>query len=230
MTRVTQFMLSLFLFVSVCILANTIQAEEYSEAQELVDKGTVVFKSFINDPDPNLDWFKKNIVKAKAVLIVPQMLKAGFLVGGSGGSGVLVSLDKEKGDWSYPVFYTMGSVSFGIQIGAESSEVILMIMTERGMDKMLTTNFKLGADVSIAAGPVGAGVKAATADVLSFARSKGAFGGMSIEGAVIKTRDKLNAIYYGKSVSPSDVIIRRQVENPQADQLRKTVHEGTKTQ
>jgi len=164
----TLILILLSLLLCFTFLAKTprLYATEYNEAQELVDKGTVVFKSFVNDPDPNLDWFRKIVVKAKAVLIIPQMLKAGFLVGGSGGTGVLVSQDKESGEWSYPVFYTMGSVSLGVQIGAESSEVILMIMTDRGMDKMLTTNFKLGADVSIAAGPVGGGTKSATVDVL----------------------------------------------------------------
>ncbi len=197
-----------------------------NEAQELVEKGTVVFKSFMSDPDSNLDWLRENVVNAKALLIVPQLLKAGFFLGGSGGTGVLVAWDKEKKEWSYPIFYTMGSVSFGFQLGAEAAEVILMVMTERGMDAMLTTNFKLGADVSIAAGPIGAGIKKATADVLSFSRTKGAYGGMSIEGAVIKTRDKMNSSYYGQEVSPADVIIRRKVENSKADELRKVIAEG----
>lgn len=197
-----------------------------TEAQELVEKGTVVFKSFMTDPDSNLDWLRENVVNAKALLIVPQLLKAGFFLGGSGGTGVLVAWNKEKKEWSYPIFYTMGSVSFGFQLGAEAAEVILMVMTERGMDAMLTTNFKLGADVSIAAGPVGVGIKKATADVLSFSRSKGAYGGMSIEGAVIKTRDKMNSAYYGQQVSPADVIIRRKVKNSKADELRKVIAEG----
>jgi len=197
-----------------------------NEAQELVEKGTVLYESFMRDPDSNLDWLRQNVVNAKALLIVPQLLKAGFFLGGSGGTGVLVAWDKEKKEWSYPIFYTMGSVSFGFQLGAEAAEVILMVMTERGMDAMLTTNFKLGADVSIAAGPVGAGIKRSTADVLSFSRTKGAYGGMSIEGAIIKTRDKMNSAYYGQEVSPADVIIRGKVKNNKADELRRVIAEG----
>ncbi len=199
-----------------------------SEAQELVEKGTMVFENFMNDPEANLDWFRENVANAKALFIVPQLLKAGFVFGGSGGTGVLLAWDKEKGEWSYPIFYTMGSVSFGFQLGAEAAEVILMVMTERGMDSMLTTNFKLGADVSIAAGPIGTGRTAALADVFSFSRAKGAYGGMSIEGAVIKTRDGLNSAYYGQKVSPADVIIRRKVTNQKADELRQVIAKGTK--
>jgi len=117
----------------------------------------------------------------------------------------------------------MGSVSFGLQFGGEASEIILMIMTEKGMDSMLTTSFKLGADATVAAGPVGTGAKAATADILAFARSKGAFAGISIEGAVIKPRDGWNASYYGKTVSPADITIRHMVSNPHADKLRSLV-------
>ena len=108
----------------------------------------------------------------------------------------------------------------GLQIGADASEIILMVMTEKGLTAMLSTEFKLGADVSVAAGPVGASAKAQTADVLAFGRSKGAFGGISIEGAVISPRDKWNAAYYGKPVSPVDILVRRTVSNPQADSLR----------
>jgi len=98
-----------------------------------------------------------------------------------------------------------------------------MIMTEKGLKAMLSTEFKLGADVAVAAGPVGATAKAQTADVLAFGRSKGAFGGISIEGAVIAPRSTWNDAYYGQPVGPADILIRRSVSNPQADQLRKAM-------
>ncbi len=151
------------------------------------------------------------------------MLKGGFVIGGSGGSGVLVSRNMKTGSWGYPVFYTMGSISFGLQIGAEASEIVLLIMTEKGMESLLSTSFKLGADVTVAAGPMGAGAKVATADILAFAKSKGAYGGAAIEGAIVKPKDDWNSTYYNKPVRVSDIIIRQTDTNPDADGLRETL-------
>lgn len=190
-------------------------------SETLVDRATAMVKSF--SADPNLGWFRDKVKGAKALLIIPQSLKGAFVIGGSGGSGVLVVQDGSTGEWGYPAFYTLGSISFGLQAGAESSEVVLMIMTERGMEKLLASSFKLGADLTLAAGPIGEGHAAQTADVLSYSRSKGAFAGLSFDGAVVKTRDKRNEAYYGKPVSPTDVIIRKTVTNPQADELRAAV-------
>lgn len=201
--------------------SGTAIGDDYQKPQELVDQSTLVVKKFA--AEETIDSFKKYASSAKALFIIPKMLKGGLVIGGSGGSGVLVSRDAASGVWSYPVFYTMGSVSFGLQAGAEASEMILLVMTEKGMDSMLTSTFKLGADASIAAGPVGVGAKAATADILAYSFSKGVYGGMSLEGAVIKTRDKWNSQYYGEAVSPADIIIRKVAKNPKADNLRQEV-------
>lgn len=213
--------LSLFfvlLSVSLAFPLTNAKASDSSDAQALVLKGTAAFKSFM--ADSNMTWFHNNAHRARAIFIVPQMIRGGFIVGGSGGSGVLLRRDMKTGTWSYPAFYTMGSVSIGLQIGADASEIVMMIMTEKGLNAMLSTEFKLGADVAVAAGPVGASAKAQTADVLAFGRSKGAFGGVSIEGAVIAPRDKWNSVYYGSPVGPVDILVRGSVSNPQADQLR----------
>ena len=202
---------------------NNALADGYTDTYALVDRSTILLKSF--GQDPNMDWFKSNVQYAKAVFVVPQMLKAGFFLGGSGGSGVLLSRALKTNTWSYPVFYSMGSVSFGLQFGGEASEIVLMVMTKKGMDSMLTTSFKVGADVTVAAGPVGVGAKAATTDILAFARSKGAFMGIAIEGAIIKPRQKWNTAYYKKPVSPADIIIRKTATNPHADKLRQAVAE-----
>jgi lipid-binding SYLF domain-containing protein len=195
------------------------KASDQSEAQALVLKSQATFKNFM--ADPNMTWFHKNSHRARGIFIVPQMIRGGFIIGGSGGSGVLLTRDSKTGAWSYPAFYTMGSVSIGLQVGADASEIILLIMTEKGINAMLSNEFKLGADVAVAAGPVGASAKAQTADVLAFGRSKGAFGGLSIEGAVIAPRDKWNSSFYGKPVSPVDILIKRNVKNKAAEPLRK---------
>ena len=169
-----------------------------------------------------MKWFRDNMSNAKGVLIVPQLVKGGFIFGGSGGSGVL--LVKGGGNiWSDPAFYTMGSGTVGFQIGVEVSEIILMIMTDRGVDALLTSSFKLGGDVSIAAGPIGAGAKAQTADILAFSRTKGIYGGVNIEGAVLKIRSDWNHDYYGNQTSPRAILLERSETNSHADELRSAV-------
>lgn len=205
-------LMSLFMTVS------TTLAEDFSKPEELVLKGEAVFKSFMSDP--NMGWFRDNVGNAKGIFIVPQMLRGGFFIGGSGGSGALLAQDRKNDTWSYPAFYTMGSVSFGMQIGADTSEIVLMVMTDRGMEAMLSTEFKLGGDVSLAAGPVGASAKAQTADILAYGRSKGAFVGIAIDGAVVAPRHEWNTNYYGKEVLLTDILINQTVQNPQADNLR----------
>ena len=118
----------------------------------------------------------------------------------------------------------MGAVTFGLQIGGEKAEVVLMAMTDKGKDAFLTREFKLGADVSVAAGPVGAGAKAQTADVLAYSRTKGGlYGGLNLEGAVIATREDWNRAYYGEDVRAVDILITGKISNPAADALRDTV-------
>lgn len=210
-----------FLFLSACCASPMLAADDFSKPEELVAKATAVYKSFLGDP--NMEWFRKNVKKAKGVFIVPQMLKAGFFIGGSGGSGALLAQDSKTGKWSYPAFYTMGSISFGLQVGADASEIILMVMSDKGLQAMLSTEFKLGGDATVAAGPVGATNKAQTADILAFGRSKGAFIGLSVEGAVIAPREKWNTEYYGKPVRPVDILVQQNVENSGADSLRQAL-------
>jgi SH3 domain-containing YSC84-like protein 1 len=193
-------------------------AQDFSRPDELVIKSEAVFRSFM--VDPNMEWFRANVGNAKGIFIVPQMLRGGFFIGGSGGSGVLLAQDYGTGNWSYPAFYTMGSVSFGLQIGADVSEIILMVMTSKGMQAMLSTEFKLGGDVSLAAGPMGASAKAQLADVLAYGRAKGVYVGVSVEGAAIAPRYEWNATYYGRDVMLTDILVHQTVTNPQADNLR----------
>ena len=200
-------------------------AAEPIEQQGLVDKARVTFESLMTDK--NQSWLNENLNQAKGLIIIPSLLKAGFVIGGSGGSGVLVVKDDKTKQWSQPAFYTLGSATFGLQIGAEAAEVIMMVRTQKAVDALFTSSFKLGGDTSIAVGPVGAGVKSnIVADILSFSRTKGAYAGVSLEGAVIKTKDKWNEAYYGKAVSPVDIIVKRSVSNPGSKALRTKVAEA----
>ncbi len=210
-------------FLSFLILSSTALAKtNYTKAQELVDRSVIVLKRFL--ADPQMEWFRRHIKEAKGVMIIPQLIKGGFFIGGSGGSGVLLVRDPKYG-WSYPAFYLIGSVSFGLQIGGEVSEIVLLVTTQKGIDALLSTAVKLGGDVSVAAGPVGMGAKAQIADILAFGRSKGAFAGVSIEGAVIKPKDSWNKAYYGRPVRPVEILVLHKVSNPQADKLRRLLNQ-----
>jgi len=115
----------------------------------------------------------------------------------------------------------MGSVSFGLQIGGESAEVVLLVMSQKGMDSLLSSKFKLGGDASIALGPVGGGAKAdITTDFISFAKSKGLYAGLNLDGSYLSVRDTLNKAYYGKEATPVDIIVKKSVTNTGAVPLR----------
>ena len=213
-------LLQSFIFTFFLFLSSSQLAANEATAEALVDAATTSVNTFTIDPD--MKWFRDNMSNAKGVLIVPQLVKGGFIFGGSGGSGVLLA----KGDgniWSDPAFYTMGSGTVGFQIGVEVSEIILMVMTDKGVDALLTSSLKLGGDISIAAGPIGAGAKAQTADILAFSRTKGIYGGVNIEGAVLKIRNDWNHDYYGRDTAPRAILIERSATNSHADELRKAV-------
>ena len=215
--------------IGMVVFANPATATEPVEQQGLVDKARVTFENFMVDDQNFGEWFRKNLHEAKALLIVPNLLKGGYFVGGSGGSGVLVVKDVKTGLWSQPAFYTMGSVTLGLQIGAEAAEVVMMVRTQKAVDKLLTSSFKLGGDASIAAGPVGGGAKAnVMTDIISYTRAKGAYAGISLEGAVIATRDKWNQAYYGKAVTPVEILVENSVSNPGSAELREALGKAIK--
>ncbi len=199
-----------------------VAAADRSDAQAVIDKAKITFDEFMRDQ--NFTWLHENLKNAKGLLIFPQVLKAGYILGGSGGTGVLVVRDERTCDWSQPSFYTIGSVTLGLQIGGESSEVVMMAMTQKAIDSLLASSLKLGGDASFAVGPVGEGAKAnITADFISFAKSKGLYAGLNLEGSVVDVRDSLNRAYYGRDVRPMDIIVKRDVENTGSDELLATL-------
>ena len=197
-------------------------ADDAAKAQAIIDRAKVTFEIFMQDKE--YVWMHENLNRVKGLLIYPQVLKGGFILGGTGGTGVLVVKDAKTGDWSQPAFYTLGSVTFGLQIGGEASEIIVMVMTQKGIDSLYASSIKLGGDVSIAIGPVGSGAKSdILADFISFARSEGLYAGLNLEGSVLKVRDSLNHAYYKTEVSPVQIILERKVSNKNSDILRETL-------
>lgn len=188
-------------------------ASDAADASALVDKAQSTVSAFASNKDfPSL---KPALAKAKAVLVFPQILKAGFILGGSGGSGVLLVHDEKTGNWVGPAFYTMGSASLGFQAGASSAEVLMVVHSQKALDSLYTNKLKLGADASVAIGPKGVGTGASiTADFVAYSTVKGAFVGMAVDGSVLDVRDTLNSAYYGKPASPTDILLKQTVSNP----------------
>jgi lipid-binding SYLF domain-containing protein len=218
------------LMVVVALLISGVtqaMADDKSEAQALVDKARITFQGFMSDK--NYEYLHKNLKNVKGLLIYPQVLKAGFILGGSGGTGVLVVRDAKTADWSQPAFYTIGSASFGLQIGGEDAEVIVMAMTQKAIDSLYTTSVKFGGDTSVAAGPYGIGAKAnVTADFISFAKSKGLYAGLNLEGSAVDVRESLNKAYYGKEVTPVQIIVEKKVSNKGSAGLREALKKAVK--
>jgi lipid-binding SYLF domain-containing protein len=189
--------------------------------QQLVDKAQLTLEAFASDGQLK-DAFKQLSKEARALFIIPQFLRGAFIFGGAGGSGVLIARDEKSGKWGDPVFYNIGSASFGAQIGADVSEMVLVVRTRKGLEEFFTNDFKLGANAGMATGPVGAGMSAQglAADIISYARQKGAFAGMAVDGAFVSVSNDSNQAYYGKPVRPSDILVKKEIGNPKSLQLR----------
>ncbi len=208
MFRVSTISILPALLLGLAVVSFGTVAEDADDTLELLAEADHTLRDFIRDPD--LTWFQRNLPQAKGLVIMPSHFKGGFIIGASGGKGIMIARDRSNGEWLGPVFYHMGAISVGLQIGGQASQIILLVMTDKGLDSMLSTKTQLGADAALAAGPIGTGAAAATADVYSFARSKGAFVGVSVEGAVLTTDDQRNTRYYGSPVTATRVLVTRQ--------------------
>jgi lipid-binding SYLF domain-containing protein len=228
MKRIGVCLLSAGIFLMLLIV-GTYQAvaDDKTEAQTIVEKSRLTLNSFMNNQDYR--WLQENLKNAKGILIYPQLLKAGFIFGGSGGTGVLLVADEKTGNWSQPAFYTVGSVSFGLQIGGEAAETVILVMSSKAVDSLYTSSVKMGGDTSFAMGPVGAGAKSnVMADFVAFSMSEGAYAGLNLEGSVVGVRDSLNEAYYGKPVRPVQIIVEKQVSNKGSEPLRTDLKKSAK--
>ncbi len=193
--------------------------------QTLVDRAALSLQEMMTQTvsqDP-----RTMLRRAKAVMICPQVFKAGFFVGGEGGSCVMLARSG-NGTWSYPTFYDIGSGSFGFQFGVQDSQLVLMIMTDRGLDAVMDSQVRLGANVSVAVASVGGGVAGSTttaigADIIAFAEARGLFGGVSLEGGVMSARVDENQSYYGQPFAARQIVQQMQGQNPGADPLREVL-------
>lgn len=158
--------------------------------------------------------------RARAVLIIPKLVKGGFIIGGEGGDGVLLA--HNKGGWSSPAFYTMGSASFGFQIGLEQAQLVLFIMSDRALRGVESSEFKLGAGAGLTVVTVGASAEGATSgnlsgDIIVWTSAKGAYGGLTLNGSVIKPREGWNNEFYGRTVTVNEILANRVKNSASAD-------------
>ena len=185
-----------------------------TEARRIQEAATVL-KEIHAVPDKDIP--RELWERAACVLVVPSLKKAAFIVGGEYGSGLMSC--RQGADWSAPIFMQVGKGSWGFQIGAQSIDLVLLVMNERGTQKMLRNKVTLGAEASVAAGPVGRDARAATdaqmkAEILSYSRAQGLFAGINISGGVVKSVEEDNEDLYGPGVAPRDVVLGTSIAAP----------------
>lgn len=182
-----------------------------SEPEQLIERSRITFQSMMKDNQyPSLVNLASH---AKAIIIVPSILRLALFFGGRGGDAIMLVRD-ENGKWSPPAFYTLGGMSWGLQFGAQTSELVITVMTDKGLNAIMNREVTLGGDAGLAIGELGRGVDAATglglkSDMYAFARSEGLFVGVSLEGSVIAPRETWNQQIYGDHVTPEAILIDR---------------------
>ena len=207
----------------VAVLAGCAGPPQPGEEQALVDRSTLAVQEMLGGGNDALNAVAL-LRRARAVLICPRLFRAGFFFGGQGGGCVLAARDA-AGSWSSPAFYTLGSGSFGLQAGIEDAELMLLIMNDRALNAILDSQFKFGADASLAVATIGGSVGGATtaavgADIVTFARSRGLYAGITLQGSLLSARSDWTRSYYGQEVGPRDIVVAMRVYNPGADPLR----------
>jgi SH3 domain-containing YSC84-like protein 1 len=196
--------------------SSALAADLSTKEAKRVEEAATVLKEIHAVPDKDIPqdlWDK-----AECVLVVPGLKKAAFVIGGEYGNGLMSC--KHNGEWSAPVFMQVGKGSWGLQIGAQSIDLVLLVMNKSGMEKMLKNKVSLGAEASVAAGPVGRDARAATdaqmkAEILSYSRTQGLFAGINLSGGVIRPDNDSTADLYGKPVSASDVVMGTNFKAPE---------------
>jgi lipid-binding SYLF domain-containing protein len=197
------------------LMASPIAADvSTAEARRIEDAATVLTDIHtVPDKDIPQDLWEK----AACVMVIPGLKKAAFVFGGEYGKGLLSC--KTKGGWSAPVFMKLEKGSWGLQIGAQSIDLVLLVTSEKGIEKLLRNKVSLGAELSVAAGPVGRDARAATdaqlkAEILSYSRTQGLFAGINLSGGVIRSDEDDNRDLYGAKISPRDVLLGAAVAPP----------------
>ncbi|HTZ47547.1 MAG TPA: lipid-binding SYLF domain-containing protein [Verrucomicrobiae bacterium] len=199
-------------------LAATTGLFAANKEQERLENAGVVMQEIMNIPD-NIP--QEVLEKAECVIVFPSVLKAAFVVGASYGRGAMVCRTGEhfRGPWGAPAMYALEGGSVGFQIGGQATDLVLLIMNERGASSILSSKVKLGGDASVAAGPVGRDAAANTdaymrAEVLSYSRTRGLFAGISLEGSTLRPDDDATADVYGRKLTAKEIVLGENIHVP----------------
>ena len=210
-----------FLFACIGLTAATLcAAHSANKEQERLENSGVVMQEIMNIPD-NIP--QEVLEKAECVIVFPSVLKAAFVVGASYGRGAMVCRTGEhfRGPWGAPAMYALEGGSVGFQIGGQATDLVLLVMNERGASSILDSKVKLGGDVSVAAGPVGRDAAANTdaymrAEVLSYSRTRGLFAGVSLEGSTLRPDDNATEDVYGRRLTAREIVLGGHIEVPES--------------
>lgn len=216
-------------------LASLAVANAKDDSTERLQRSSEVLNQMVSAPDKGIP--EEVLAKAKCIAIVPHLVKGGLGFGGKHGRGVATC--RAADGWSAPAFISVGGGSWGLQIGVESVDLIMLVMNDKGMEQLLSSKFQISGEGSAAAGPVGRHASAGTdwkldTEMLTYSRSKGAFAGLTLEGAVIQQDDDSTTAIYGKDVTFKSILLGKvpapDVAKPFVQSVRGVVHESKEAQ
>jgi SH3 domain-containing YSC84-like protein 1 len=214
-----------YLITAVCLtlVAGAASAQKLNKEQKRLEESGVVLQEVLNVPE-NIP--RDLLEKAECVIVFPSLLKAAFVIGADYGRGAMVCRTGEhfRGPWGAPAMYALEGGSIGFQIGGEATDLILLVMNDRGMESILSSKVKLGADASVAAGPKGRDTSADTdawmrAEILSYSRSRGLFAGVSLEGSTIRPDDEASEQVYGHAIKAKTIVRSENMSVPGTGRL-----------
>jgi lipid-binding SYLF domain-containing protein len=209
--KIRVFLISMFIVA----LTLPVWAGSKEKDEQTLQNATNVLQQMLSDQNIPSDV----IAKANCVIVLPNVKKGGFIVGGTGGRGPMVCRSTSTGKWSAPAMYSIGGMSAGLQAGGSSSDYVLLIMNEKGVNAILNGKTVLGTDATAAAGPSGASAASVSGnDILTYKRAKGLFAGVSLGGASLEPDNDANQRLYGRSIAPQEIVQGNAVATPMAAQ------------
>lgn len=220
MSRPTAAVLAAFLFGSLALIpalaATGVHAETPAE-NDRIERAGQVLDRFVADPSGH--GFRETLKRARAILVVPNYVRAGFVIGGTGGGGVML-VRRPEGGWNGPAFFDTIAGTLGPQVGVYRSELIMMFMTERSVNRALQGSMQFGADASVAAGPIGAGERGPFADLYTYIRPVGAYAGISVSTGAVEPDRSENESYYGRGATARTILVEGRFNTSPGERLR----------
>ncbi len=216
MKRMTVTIFASLLVLTISMRSSAAQQGSKGEERERAQKAAVAFQEVMSAPDQGIP--QELLDRAYCVAVFPSVKKGGFIVGGQYGKG-LISCRRSEGSWGSPAYFTIGGGSFGLQIGGQAVDLVLLIMNKSGVDGLLKDKFEIGAGASVSAGPVGRNTHVSTdvllkSQIISYSRSRGLFGGLELKGAVITQDNGANKDIYEQEISAREIIVDGKVRTP----------------